>query len=144
MKEVNGASNRKAIYPSAKKSISPKSLLKAFTRKISQITHPTKQPVLSLSTDTPPATPDKKLPTRAVSHHTPNNTKLSRPPGNPANPVVAQKQAVYHNYERASQQLTDLNSIQRFKKDLLMGYGAGNLNNDQFSQLSGKVTSALF
>ncbi|WP_211829326.1 hypothetical protein [Kistimonas asteriae] len=144
MAKVNGVGSLKALYSNAKESVSPKSLLKALNRKISQITHPTKQPVLSLSTDKTPPTPDKTLPTRTVSHHTPNNTTLSRPPGNPANPASAQKQAVYQNYERASQQLTDLNSIQRFKKDLLMGYGAGNLNDAQFSQLSGKVTSALF
>ena len=144
MAKVNGVGSLKALYANAKESISPKSLLKAFNRKISQITHPTKQPVLSLSTDKTPPTPDKTLPTRAVSHHTPNNTKLPRPPGNLANPASAQKQAVYQNYERASQQLTNLNSIQHFKKDLLMGYSAGNLNGTQFSQLSGKVTSALF
>ena len=144
MAKVNGVGSLKALYANAKESISPKSLLKAFNRKISQITHPTKQPILSVSTDKTPPTPDKTIPNRAVNHHTPNNTKLPPPPGNPANPASAQKQAVYQNYERASQQLTDLNSIQHFKKDLLMGYGAGNLNDAQFSQLSGKVTAALF
>ncbi len=141
MSKVNGVGNLKAIFSNAKESISPKSLFKAFNRKVNQITHPSKQAVLSLSTDKFPRTPEKTLPSRVVSHHTSNNTKLSHPAGKPAS---TQKQAVYDNYERASQQLTDLASIQRYKKDLLMGYSAGNLNGSQFSKLSGKVTSALF
>lgn len=132
MTRVNGVGGLKAIFFDTKKSIAQKSLLTAFARKVAQITHPKKHTVSSLSTDK--TIPNKKLPTRAISPHTLNNTKLPPP----------QKQSVYQNYERISQQLTDLTSIQRFKKDLLIGYSAGNLNGVQFSKLSGKVTSAVF
>ena len=145
MPRINGSGGLKAIFPdNAGKSTAQQSLSTAFTRKVGQIIHPRKNTVLSLSTGKTTHAPDKKLSTRAVRHSASDNTGLSCSAGNPANQASPQKQAMYQRYERASQHLTDLTSIQRFKKDLFMGYSAGNLNAALFSKLSSKITSAVF
>ena len=145
MPRINESGGLKAIFPdNAEKSTAQQSLSTAFTRKVGQIIHTRKNTALSLSIGTTTHAPDKKLSTRAVRHSASDNTGLSCSAGNPANQASPQKQAMYQRYERAAQHLTDVTSMQRFKKDLFMGYGAGNISAAQFSKLSSKVTSAVF
>lgn len=148
MARINGPGGLKTIFSNnaekAEKSTAQQSLSTAFSRKVGQVIHPRENTALSLSTGNTTHAPDKNLSTRVISHSASGNTGFSCFAGNPANQASPQKQAMHQRYERASQHLTDLTSIQRFKKDLFMGYSAGNLNAALFSKLSSKITSAVF
>ncbi|MCK5893134.1 MAG: hypothetical protein KAG53_01730 [Endozoicomonadaceae bacterium] len=87
--------------------------------------------------------PTKTMSNRTVNKQTSNST-LSLSQASLTHPASSKMNAIYKNYEKASQGLSDLHSIQTFKKDILTGYSVGNLNDSQYSTLSTKVTASLF
>lgn len=143
MSKINTLMNIFRTNNNDRKNTAKKSLLTAFTNCHSRTVKRQEHNVTSAFPLKKLAVPTKKISSCTVRKQTPDSKNyLHRAPVSPQ--TSSKTNPIYQRYEKASQGLSDLHSIQSFKKDILMGYSAGSLNDSQYSTLSGKVTASVF